>query len=75
MAGLTRRTYEMSRDIKELHRQAAEELGLAEEAVEEVERLLSELQQLLVGISIMQVRRSGCPQPMSLPKQNGLIQK
>lgn len=46
---------ERSRDIKELHRQAAEELGLAEEAVEEVERLLSELQQLLVGISIMQV--------------------
>eukprot|EP00884_Botryococcus_braunii_P010481 jgi/Botrbrau1/19434/Bobra.0338s0057.1 len=42
------------RDIKELHRQASEELGIAEEAVEEVERLLSELQQLLVGVSIMQ---------------------
>ena len=42
------------RDIKELHRQAAEDLRVDEEAKAEMEQLLSELQQLLVGVSIMQ---------------------
>ena len=42
------------RDIKELHRQAAEDLRVNEEAKAEMEQLLSELQQLLVGVSIMQ---------------------
>ncbi|KAL0019476.1 hypothetical protein WJX77_010723 [Trebouxia sp. C0004] len=42
------------RDIKELHRQAAEDLRVNEEAEAEMEQLLSELQQLLVGVSIMQ---------------------
>ena len=44
----------MCRDIKELHRQAAEDLGVDEEVKAELEQLLSELQQLLVGVSIMQ---------------------
>ncbi len=43
-----------NRDIKELHRQAAEDLRVNEEAKAEMEQLLSELQQLLVGVSIMQ---------------------
>ncbi len=42
------------RDIKELHRQVAEDLRVNEEAKAEMEQLLSELQQLLVGVSIMQ---------------------
>ena len=42
------------RDIKELHRQAAEDLRVDDETKAEMERLLSELQQLLVGVSIMQ---------------------
>ncbi|EFN54755.1 hypothetical protein CHLNCDRAFT_134660 [Chlorella variabilis] len=40
--------------IKDLHRAAAEELGVDAETREEVEMLLTQLQQLLVGISIMQ---------------------
>lgn len=42
------------RDIKQLHRQAAQDLRVDEEAKAEMEQLLSELQQLLVGVSIMQ---------------------
>ncbi|KAK9824483.1 hypothetical protein WJX72_010708 [[Myrmecia] bisecta] len=42
------------RAIKELHREAAGQLHVDEETLAEVERLMSELQQLLVGISIMQ---------------------
>lgn len=42
------------RDIRELHWQAAEDLRVDEEAKAEMEQLLSELQQLLVGVSIMQ---------------------
>ena len=42
------------RDIRELHRQAAQDLSVNEEAKDEMEELLSELQQLLVGVSIMQ---------------------
>lgn len=42
------------RDIRELHRQAAQDLQVDEEAKAEMEQLLSELQQLLVGVSIMQ---------------------
>lgn len=55
--------------IKDLHRAAAEELGVDAETREEVEMLLTQLQQLLVGISIMQVGaskwglcRAGCQQ-------------
>ena len=44
------------RAIKELHRQAADRLAADHATRAEVERLLSELQQLLAGISIMQVR-------------------
>ena len=43
------------RAIKELHRDAAADLGVDDDAKDEMEILLSELQQLLVGISIMQV--------------------
>ncbi len=43
------------RAIKELHRQAADRLAADHATRAEVERLLSELQQLLAGISIMQV--------------------
>ncbi|KAK9858857.1 hypothetical protein WJX84_007034 [Apatococcus fuscideae] len=42
------------RDIKELHRKAAGELRVDGKAHAEMESLLNELQQLLVGISIMQ---------------------
>ena len=42
------------RTVKELHRETAERLGLPAAAREEVEALLTQLQQLLVGISIMQ---------------------
>jgi len=41
------------RTIRELHRRTAAELGMGSR--EDVESLLSEVQQLLVGISIMQV--------------------
>ena len=44
----------LCRDIKELHRQAAQDLRVDEETKAEMEQLLSELQQLLVGVSIMQ---------------------
>jgi hypothetical protein len=43
------------RAIKELHRDTCSVLDLDSEAVGSVERLLTELQQLLIGISIMQV--------------------
>ena len=44
-----------SRELKELHRQTADSLAADHATRAEVERLLSELQQLLAGISIMQV--------------------
>lgn len=40
------------RTIRELHRRTAAELGMGSR--EDIESLLSEMQQLLVGISIMQ---------------------
>lgn len=43
------------RAIKEMHRQAAESLRIDSSSREEIEELLTQLQQLLVGISIMQV--------------------
>ncbi len=42
------------RTIRELHRRTARDLGFGTR--EDIEGLLSEVQQLLVGISIMQVR-------------------
>jgi hypothetical protein len=48
------------RAVKELHRQAADELGVGEDAHAEVEALLGELQQLLIGIAIMQARPPRC---------------
>jgi hypothetical protein len=44
------------RTIRELHRRTAAELGMGSR--EDIESLLSEVQQLLVGISIMQVSPS-----------------
>lgn len=44
------------RAIQDLHHQTAEELGVDAETRGEVDALLTQLQQLLVGISIMQVR-------------------
>ena len=44
--------------MKELHRETAAKLGVDAATCEEVEGLLTQLQQLLVGISIMQV--GGC---------------
>jgi hypothetical protein len=41
--------------IGELHRETMVALGVDGDVLKEVERLLGELQQLLVGISIMQV--------------------
>ena len=43
------------RAVKELHRETAAQLGVDATTCEEVEGLLTQLQQLLVGISIMQV--------------------
>ncbi len=43
------------RELKELHRQTADRLAADHATRADVERLLSELQQLLAGISIMQV--------------------
>jgi hypothetical protein len=45
------------RAIRQLHRETSKALEVDRECLGEVERLLNELQQLLVGISIMQV----CP--------------
>jgi aspartate kinase len=42
------------RKIKELHRETADKLGIDAAAKEEVEALLTQLAQLLVGVSIMQ---------------------
>ena len=47
------------RAIRELHRRTAAELGMGSR--EDIESLLSEMQQLLVGISIMQARLSLYP--------------
>lgn len=44
------------RALKELHRDACSKLECDSETVSSVERLLTELQQLLTGIAIMQVR-------------------
>ena len=46
------------RAIRHLHGEAANQLELDRDCGEEVEKLLNELQQLLVGISIMQVNTS-----------------
>lgn len=42
------------RAVRELHLQACDELGVEAEVREDVERLLKELKQLLIGINIMQ---------------------
>ena len=49
------------RAVKELHRAAADGLGVDEAAHAEVEALLGELQQLLIGIAIMQARSGAWP--------------
>ena len=50
------------RAVKELHRAAADGLGVDDAAHAEVEALLGELQQLLIGIAIMQARRGARPE-------------
>ena len=55
------------RAIKELHRQAADELGVDEAAHTQVEALLGELQQLLIGITIMQARPALLKMTAELP--------
>lgn len=47
--------YSGCRAIQELHQYAADEIGVDSATRAEMERLLNNLQQLLVGISIMQV--------------------
>ena len=47
------------RAIQDLHRETAQKLRVDHACVEEVEALLKQLEQLLVGISIMQARRRG----------------
>lgn len=44
----------LCRNLRKLHLDTCEELGVEAAVRQEVERLLSELQQLLIGISIMQ---------------------
>ena len=51
------------REIKELHRATCMELGCDTATVEMVEKLLTELRQLLTGIAIMQVCHSASPHP------------
>lgn len=53
------------RAIKDLHRETAATLGVDAATVEEVETLLTQLQQLLVGISIMQVSQRCCTGTLS----------
>ena len=48
------------RAIQELHQFTADEIGIDSAARAEMERLLKNLQQLLVGISIMQVSLPPC---------------
>lgn len=43
------------RAVKELHHQTADEIGVDASTRAELDRLLKNLEQLLVGISIMQV--------------------
>lgn len=43
------------RAIKDLHRDTCSRLDLSDATVGQVEKLLTELQQLLIGLSIMQV--------------------
>lgn len=43
------------RQVRDLHNQAARDLGVEGECFEQIDHLLNQLQQLLVGISIMQV--------------------
>jgi aspartate kinase len=42
------------REVMELHRRTCEELGLDEEVKVEVESLLKDLQQLLIGVNMLQ---------------------
>lgn len=44
--------------IRNLHLKTCQELNLPKETVAEIEALLEQLQQLLTGISLMQVRRT-----------------
>lgn len=46
----------LCRAIQDLHRETAQKLRVDNGCIEEVEALLKQLEQLLVGISIMQVR-------------------
>ena len=54
------------RSMRDAHRRAAAELGVG--ARQDMERLLSEVQQLLVGIAIMQARRLSSFPPWKLGK-------
>ena len=57
-------THCQCRQIQELHRCAALRLGVHKADTAEMEELLAELAQLLVGISIMQVLTAGaCVHP------------
>lgn len=44
------------RALTSLHREAAEDLAVGEAVTAQVEKLLTELQQLLIGVAIMQAR-------------------
>lgn len=48
------------RAIRKLHLDTCDELGIEATVRAEVERLINELQQLLIGINIMQVRDGAC---------------
>ncbi len=48
------------RAIRKLHLDTCDELGIEASVRAEVDRLINELQQLLIGINIMQVRDGTC---------------
>ena len=55
------------RNIRDLHMATIEALQVEASCRKEIERLLSELQQLLIGISIMQVIHPSCHGAGGLP--------
>ena len=63
--------FSLYRQVRELHVQAARELEVDGECYQQIDHLLNQLQQLLVGISIMQVAFLFGPQ--TSPLKIGLI--
>jgi hypothetical protein len=63
------------RKLEALHREACGQLGLGAGAVAAVEQLLTELQQLLTGLSIMQARAAPMASPVLAPCRGGGVRR